>query len=387
MLKLNKDIQVVFLYTLGRSGSNLLQSLLDENEEILMIPTIIWYYFDWEFKLSKHANNPHKLIYEFIYNSSFSLDWYLDGLGIDKNEIFDLKRDNIYEKLLEVVSDTSTINRKEFLLLFHEVYANVHNINLNTKTVLVLHHHFPINGNAYNFFTNNFTIDFKGKDLFTNALADFPNVKIMQTIRHPYEVFHSRINSIIDNEILDIKAFYNTIYSLNFSSCDALEKKFLLKEKYKFIHYEKMHQNTKATMIELAKFLNITYNDELLISTIGGKLWWGNNPSKPINGTNEKMAILKWQDNLEDDYKKIAQSYFKQYIVKFGYEDVQNFDSRYRNIGFIKDERNAYMKIVFETFKRFIQRKKISKNLLFLRKYPYYRYKLFEYFKDKICLN
>ena len=170
--------QIVLLYALGRSGSNLLQSLIDDHDEVLMIPTIIWYYYDWEFKLKKYRKNPEKFINQFFTKSSFLIDWYTSGLGVNKDKKFDLKKDEIKDELLGAVKDKKYITRKDFILLLHLAYSKIFDIDISRKKIILLHHHFPINGFGYNYFNDNLSTNFNGVDLFENLLEDFPHIKI-----------------------------------------------------------------------------------------------------------------------------------------------------------------------------------------------------------------
>lgn len=74
----DKDIIPVFIAASGRSGSMLLQSLLDNHPQILMFPQIISIYFDWDDL--KELKNPKKFLENFFSNSSFTRNWLLQFL-------------------------------------------------------------------------------------------------------------------------------------------------------------------------------------------------------------------------------------------------------------------------------------------------------------------
>ena len=57
-----KKINMVFLFVIGRSGSLLLQSLLDNHEEVIMLPSYFPVYYEWD-KFTHLTNNKKAFIH------------------------------------------------------------------------------------------------------------------------------------------------------------------------------------------------------------------------------------------------------------------------------------------------------------------------------------
>src|ERR1035437_8156448 len=123
-----KNIQICFLSTIGRSGSNLLHSLFDNHHEILTLPTIFWYYFDIVDMKEDYFKDADKLVQFYLNKSLFSTQWYSSFFN-----------DNIEEYkriLLEIVNDLKNLNSKTFLLALHFAYAKLQNIEIENIKII-----------------------------------------------------------------------------------------------------------------------------------------------------------------------------------------------------------------------------------------------------------
>ncbi len=318
-----KSINIAFLFPVGRSGSILLQSLLDSHKEILMIPRLFNYYSDWN-EFSKHINTPEILVEKVLASEFISKDWnYTNYLGENQNESFDLKKDEFSKVLLEILNKLGKIDRKALLLAIHFTYAIIKNINLDKIKCIFIHHHYLRlipwfigikNENIPDFLKFFFSIE---NTFFESLKEDFPDSKLLFTVRNPFALYNSLLQIIRESSEYfgSVEYFYNLLYLItSYKDSIYFSKKF----KSKFIKFEDIHLHTKSVMKDISDFLDITFSESMLKSTIDGKLWWSS-PQKPINGPNLERVNDTWKDNLDSHSINLCSYMFKDLAKKFGY--------------------------------------------------------------------
>ncbi len=322
-----KNITFAFLITVGRSGSTLLQTLIDNHSEVLMIPTVFKYYFDWEENLVNLANSPEELVKIFLKKSSFSAPWYTEGLGENKNETLDLNLKEVENILLKIIKKFDKITRKNFLLAIHFAYAIAHNIDFKKIKCILQHHHFMMSAKSYksssqSLFSENL-VNPETYPFFKEIREDFLNPKILNSIRSPFDVFNSCIELRKEGkESYDIYSYYLMFFHLLFAYDTAIKEKVIFQNNYQFIKFEELHTDSTRIMRTVADFLNISYSNSLLTSTVGGKIWWGTNPQKPMNGTNPAMVNEKWKNMLSQYSKVLCATFLNDLAVSLNYEKL-----------------------------------------------------------------
>ncbi len=322
----NERIQVCFLFAVGRSGSVLLQSFIDNHSEVLMLPQILDYY-SFNERLSQ-CKNYIELINLFISDIYMKNRAFSHNLGENRDEVFDKQEQVFAQTILKTLEKLKTVNRKSFLLAIHYSYAVIKNIDLSKIKAIVIHQH---NTRSFLFFNvmNLFnTSDSPGfikiaKDIFLKKsfieliTDDFPGSKFIATVRNPYDLLTSFLKSA-KKETINFELFYNDLYVTSFCFYDLANLKNI-----KYFKFEDMHKNTLSEMQSLALYLGITFSETLLKSTIDGKLWWGNNPQKIINGPQKNLDTTKWKHLLEPQAKLLVSFLFKDILQMFNYERVK----------------------------------------------------------------
>jgi hypothetical protein len=282
----------VALITSGRNGSNLLQSLFDSHSTVLMIPTLFWYYDDWR-KLFKNDFIKVYEIDQFLEESSWRMDWYVKGLGEDRNQSVVIDRSSIKIIAKEILSGKDCVSRKELLLLIHYAYSLIRFGRLMDHTVLLFHNHFPFSSITTDYFSSNKNLQIPVKDQIDELFSDFPGAKVIHTIRNPYSAYISGFDADLERfKPLDIRQYL--FQTLALLSGVSLALKRLHDQRYSksyyIVKYEDLHIDTPNTMLKLSNFLGISYEVSMLKSTFDGLKWWGNNHDKPFSGTSEKFV-------------------------------------------------------------------------------------------------
>ncbi len=377
--QIENGIQVVFLFAIGRSGSVLLQSFIDDHPEVLMIPQIIDYY-SYNEELAK-CNNFVELINFFMSKMYAKNSFFSNGLGENIDETFDKKEQLFAQTLLKTIEKLKVVDRKTFILATHYAYAIVKNKDLNKiKTIIIHQHHtrpfiFFVVMNPSNF-NQLFKNLFLNKSIMDLITSDFPDSKLIATVRNPYDLYLSYLSfEKKHNKPIMFEHFYNKLYVTLFCYFDTCASKNI-----KYFKFEDLHKNTFSEMKSLSEFIGITFNEILLKSTIDGKLWWGNNPEKIINGPQKDLDITKWKTLLDYQSKLICNYLFKEIIEKFGYETTKNKENDNDIYKPFKNEFESYLFCLFNEFYEYNKSCSFQHLIYFPEFYPILRNFLINYF-------
>ncbi len=359
----NKDISIAFLFTAGRSASILLMSLLDSHDEILIIPTVFFYYYDWEF-LEKNLDDIESFVSDFINKSSFSWGWCTDNLGENRDQSFIIDRKKLADTLVKILKSLDKIDRKTFLLALHYAYAVIQGKDLSKIKCIVQHHHFFIGLMGFKLLYNQITFKFSGNTpVFAQPFSDFPQAKLICTVRHPFDSFYSSYKASKPKDgFFDLNTFKYCIHELFFDLFTSLEQRGISGKNFIYLKFESLHKNSELTMSELAEFLGVKYSDSLLKSTINGLLWWGNNPGKVVNGTNPALVTEDWKTQMDLQAKYICSELLNDISVELGYEPFVVTEGNI--FSFISDELEGY---IFSHYQELDDPVNFSDNYLSLR--------------------
>lgn len=166
-----------------------------------------------------------------------------------------------------------------------------------------------------------------------------------------------------------------------------------IKYNTKIIKFEDLHLNSKNLLLELSSYLNITYSETLLESTIAGELWWGTNPlSKPVQGLNPNFLNSNLNDDFDKQSKALCSFIFNDLESKYNYNKIYLEDIENSNINLlIKYEFESLIFLIFREFLlidqlkiylKYFNNPYIKNNLFFSEKYPIIRKKALSYFNS-----
>jgi hypothetical protein len=91
-------------------------------------------------------------------------------------------------------------------------------------------------------------------------------------------------------------------------------------KRIKIIDLNKLHFLEDKAIIEICSFLNIEYNDILLVSTFGGKSWIGNASNKQkLTGLNIKKSEYQWQKKMNKYHARFLNTFLYDVNFIYGY--------------------------------------------------------------------
>jgi len=303
-MKKRFSYNICTIMTTGRTGSDYLAGCLDGVKNLMV--------FSGKFNHKSHFINQKEKIRKEILITKFVKE---NKKLFKYNKVENLKLNinilNFKKKFLEISDDV--LDSKEFLIKLYETYHLILNRKLKKSNTIIHHSH--------------------GLENTKNFLDDFPNSKILITIRDPRANFKSGLLNWFkfdDNkkQMMHVFRYMRRIRNdLNF----ALEQK----NKKKFIKLELMGSNKYKKQI--LKFLGTKYDKKITIST---------------------FANLTWNGDKLSNFKKKTYGSFNKDVINNNW-----------NTFFTKDE-ILLLNLLYSNYRRFY---KIKKTRIFDRIYLFFR--------------
>lgn len=321
------DRKIIVLVTSGRNGSNLLQSLFDSHSSILMMPTLFWFYSDWQRLIGSDKKISVKEAIDFLRSSSYSRDWYTVGLGDRRDECISLDRLYIDEKVIESAGVNGQVTRRELLIMLHYAYGIQKHKCLDGRKVILFHHHFPFSSMIGDYLDQNKNVRIPVTDELSDLMEDFPLVGVLHSIRNPYSTYLSGIDADCDpGKPLNIRQHFFQTLGLLSGSVHAIKRASSnasgIGGGYWLIRYEDLHSKPVDVLMNLSLALGIQYEEILLESTLEGKRWWGNNPAKPFSGTSPTFVKEVDADKLSRSVTNGLWDCLDKLALELGYEVI-----------------------------------------------------------------
>ena len=310
----------VFLANFSGSGSKLLQAQLSNSKNIFTIPAYPLLYFyphfnEWKKKYKKRLDAKKTLSLLLTKHKSLTDSRKIKGfngltsLGKNKREYIIISETKFRIYFLKYLKNKS-INSKNIIKAIHFSYKKT----LNDKKKINLFHIHSVE------YLNKYGID------------DFPNSKIIFTIRNPIFNFWRRAFS--DREIEKIRFdFTDYEYLKNYTYINRLRDlliafynlNFKSKKNIKFIKFEDIKLKNNLTIKKICNFLKISYQkNQFNKFEFQNKKWWGD---KIYKGYNKDKNFVKSNFNFNKDLKSfffyekfILEVILSPYLIKYKYK-------------------------------------------------------------------
>lgn len=311
-IKKFEKIDICILSTYGHCGLDWVTSLLDNHEEILIMPSFsyfrcFYYIKTWnkKFNLSDINIDNKKIVNEFV--RLFKKDKRQQNQR--RKFLFSKKQFKIFEKNLQIWLDNSNIkNRYKSLFLgIHYAFAKVYNLDFKKKNIIVHQEHVP-------FYCEKYLKIFNPKFIFT--VRD-PRASIAGSILRMQKHNNDKIYS---------NQFDQIIYTWKYTN--FFVEKYKQESKIFIIQNEKMHHNLRKEMLKLSKWLNIKFKNSLLNQTILGKTWYGE--SSYLQGKNQDSDLKKYPPKNFYNPDQIK----KRWMSQLSQKDISFIELIYKEIFF-----------------------------------------------------
>ena len=356
----SEKISFTNILGVGKNGTTLMGSLLDNHQEISTFPM--------EMKFIEHYFNTIKdksfeSIIKFLLKESKINQLNLHNKLSDKEE--EIKRvvtgnlTSIYfdkEKFEKIIIQNTTEkikNEKDFknILIFLHVCLDRY-LNKAFKNKIV------IQDGCF------------GLRYIEQQFNIFGNIKFIVIIRNPLDVYVSFkkitqqfkfFRRFIGDFSREEKMTTSRNY-LNYTIVNKIFKKYKNNKKFLFVRYENLVSNPEKEMGKIANFLNIEFSNNLLTPSVFGQSWLGNS-----SRAKEKKNI----DNKEVNKFKEFLNFEEINFLEFKHQEFfQNFE--YQN----HIKKISKSKFFFCLLRIYIKNIKEAKNIIpsknFILKYFYY---------------
>lgn len=99
-------------------------------------------------------------------------------------------------------------------------------------------------------------------------------------------------------------------------------------EKYLVLRYEDLVNYPRKYLEEICEFLQINYSNKLLVPTVLGKWWKGNNFEGLTFKAPSNVNVGRWKDRITGEESHLIEYYFFNLMRHFGYETVSTLPQR-----------------------------------------------------------
>tara|TARA_B100000945_G_C20388543_1_gene601029 strand:- start:479 stop:1570 length:1092 start_codon:yes stop_codon:yes gene_type:complete len=333
-----ENIKVVLIVTTGRTGSDYLQHCLDGLKGLMVVSDKFHYH--QFFKNKNEKKDPFKVLNAFIkkYSNLFS-QIEIENIKINLN----IKK---FRKNFEKLAGKKKISRKQFFVLVHMSYHLTAGRSLkDTRTII--HNSHGINR----------TID---------TLEDFPNAKILVTVRDPL----SNLKSGLINWFRYKTDKINMLHAYTYMYRIRQDLKFLLKLKNKKFFVKMEEANLKRIKKRICNFINIKFQKKIYRATVLNKPWVGDQLSK---------RQAKKGEFLKPENKNEYENFYSKKDIKtlsYLYKDYRIFNYKLKKIRFLNGIQFLLNSLFLLSFEKDIMNYNQTKSLKKLN-IKYYLYRIF----------
>lgn len=290
-------MKTYLIFTTGRTGSDYLNSCLDNVNNVM---TFCGYFLYYEF----FKNKDELILTKKLLKIFFKKYKYLFSFNRIENIKTNVSTHKITKFFLKNYKK-KYINRKEFLKNIYLAYHQTLKRKFTKKTVLVHHTH--------------------NQEHTKEFLKDFPNTKIFITIRDPRANLRSGIFNWFKYDpknLIHMSHIYFYIRRIR----EDLNYISARKNKKLFIKIEEA--NLKKTKDDIFNFLNLSFDKNIYKSTLASKPWYGdkisrgNLASQNYNRSgkiNKLVNLNQWKKTFTNVEIKFFSLIYYEYH-KFGYK-------------------------------------------------------------------
>ncbi|MFN0116869.1 MAG: sulfotransferase [Elusimicrobiota bacterium] len=307
---MNQNLKIVAIVYHGRSGSFFLQSLLDNHPELFGIPgSYFGKYFSWFSNQNPNATYK-ELIQKFTDNFSYFFDandpipksYGFDQMGENKDQKIEISKVEFIQNLENAIKSFDRPNRREFFFAIHSAYALCLGENLDNKKAIVYHIHHP------------------HPDFCRMLISDFPQTKFIHTTREPIQGLLSLFKHMYSGYSVKNPRSYCVADIFWSMARGAYPMDLNYIESSRMLKLEGLHEKPKEVLLNLIKFLDIKWDDNLMESTFNGLKWWNLKAAIQVTGFNSqttKAGRYSELTNFFDSYRYKILFYPFSRILKY----------------------------------------------------------------------
>jgi len=327
-----KNMQKVFLITLGRCGSRFLHGLIDGHPQVISFPQSFNPYncFSISKKWNENAKNWSERIMEHFTNISWAYNKHVTK-GFGNFSDFQGNSKIFKEHLLHSLD--SEMSAQDFFYSFHEAYLK----SLGEKSVHKTH----IFSHIHNF---------KYVEEIQN---DFPMAKWIVMVRNPCAMMQSHYEEqLLKNHLQDKLLAENWWQGMNkfleaIKLSDQLRKK-VGESNFKYIKIENLHTNKDQEIKELIKWMGLSEHESLTKCTLGGADYqFIPRKNSVVQGSRPRKITNKRKNLFTEEDSLIVEKIFEKFMLDLNYplkNSEMNFSKKIWKIRIAGDKKFSFLK-------------------------------------------
>ncbi len=302
----NNEIKIVFQMVVGRGGSLLLHSLLDNHPSILAYPGILNFHTDIWPAISSDPTNAEAVLAKKMGEWIAEMSPYNVGknLGETFSDVIEIDCRKIAHETGKLLGSNFNDKKNLFIALQFSI-ADYFGISLNDKRVVYCHEH----SSTYDV------------SLVQSILMAWPQALFLAILRDPRSNYIALLNWEKKRTELNIHTQERHRYIQNmyadmcyFWYTRLLEVASLHPDNFLLIRLEDLQKDKTQMLHKLCHELKIEFNDSLLQTTFLGKTWHGDNFSPKGSGIRNSADPKKWKTELSFLRKSIFEIVLKREI-------------------------------------------------------------------------
>jgi hypothetical protein len=308
-----------------RAGSSFFQSLFDGHPEVLTLP----YLKSIHTQIPESIENIDIILNDFIKNNGSLFDiekgYYgpnpltaVKGFGKDFNEHIRTRKTDFSDRFKALLQNYpiagNTLTRKQFFILIHLAYHNVRNIEKIREVKYLLY-------NPHD------------KISWEDLSADFPRLKYIAMMRDPWANWISHRQLIKNRTGLEAQSLSiiwlihcTRIYAPSIVKLSDIYSR-IDSRRFRILDLDRFHQLNRTALDSLCSWLEIGFNECLLVSSFMGKSW-GGNAGNGITTTGFKPHTqpYAWRTILTSTEQRFISNYLSNSIRFLRYTDALTAD-------------------------------------------------------------
>ena len=308
--------KVLCLMTSVRGGSKLFHYLLDSHPQIICFPRTLkfeefWYLIEGKNKsINSIADifiDQYPRFFDGKIWSKYNILDKADKLGEGFNETFKVDKNKFKNYFFELSKNEIDKSRKNVFINIHLAYHKASGKNYINNSIILYHIHAVKNINSLRFCINDFGIK---------------KTKLVFMTKHPLLGMRS-ILKWMDNIKIPLPQRPSTLYYYQnevYLGLNEIERDFPNLD-IKILLLERLINNKSRLINNFIQWINIQWNDCLLIPTIHGKLWWGN-AKDPKKGIDKDIESFYPKGFLETKDLDIINNLFQSRMKEYGFSNA-----------------------------------------------------------------
>jgi len=328
---LNKPI---FILGCSKSGTSLLRNLLDGHPDLFVIPTEAHFFQNTKYWVNYAFRSTKPEPLSFDEKKERLIRWIAKVNEVEDSvsDSFSKNRWDVY-RVKKILKETKVSSDQELMDIYIKaLYSGLYGTE------------FPENLRFVEKSVEN-------AEFASELLKFYPEAKFLHIIRNPYSnLVALRKYSQHVRKTSKFPYLKNILFSL-YNSFYFLYKNSRLIHSYKVVRYEDILTNPEQTMREVAEFLEISFQDSLLMPTMFSEKWQGNSTSQVKFDSISKTNVDRWKKEITPLEVWIVNHFFNFVIRDYDYEHIPT-------------ERGLYWPQKKETLKTYIQNRIFLKMFL-----------------------